>query len=248
MSSSGWRRTWVLPLLVLGGLRLASGGVDAQGGSQTVTGSIIVTGGQKPPADRSGVVLWLMPADEATRAAQAAAPPPPRARMLQRGKRFAPAVLVVRTGAAVDFPNLDPIFHNVFSLFEGKRFDLGLYESGSSRSVTFSVPGVNYIFCNIHPDMSAAVVSVETDHYTTTAAGGAFALAGVPPGRYRLHVWHDRFKPAQPSDDPRTISVPPGGLSLGTLTLVDSGRTLTQHKNKFGHDYVPPEAATPLYR
>lgn len=247
MYSSDPRRACIRLLLAVCGLGLAGGSAIGQhGAAQTVSGTVSVTGGQKAPADRNGVVVWLTPADDA--AAQVRAPSRPRARMEQRGKRFVPSVLVVRTGSVVEFPNLDPIFHNVFSLFEGKRFDLGLYEAGSSRSVAFSVPGVNYIFCNIHPEMSATVVSVETDHYATSDAGGFFTITDVPPGRYRLHVWHHRFKPTRASDYPRTVTVPSGGLSLGTVTLVDSGQVLTQHKNKFGHDYVPPNAATPIYR
>lgn len=248
LSSRPLRRLWLSMLLAALGVRVVSGPVASQGNAQAVTGTIAVSAGPQSPVDRSGVVVWLTPADEATSAAQPTAQPRSRAKILQRGKRFLPGVLVVRTGSVVDFPNLDPIFHNVFSLFEGKRFDLGLYEAGSSRSVTLSVAGVNYIFCNIHPEMSAVVVAVDTDHHATSVAAGGFSIANVPPGRYRLYVWHDRFKPEQASDFPRTVTVPAAGLSLGTLTLVDSGRVLTPHKNKFGHDYVPPDAAAPIYR
>lgn len=247
LSSSAPRRWWPVLLLVMWGVALGRGPFASQGSAPAVSGTIAVSGGQQPPADRSGVVVWLAPADETTPPVSPAAQRP-HVRMLQRGKRFLPGVLVVRSGTVVDFPNLDPIFHNVFSLFEGKRFDLGLYEAGSSRSVTMSVPGVNYIFCNIHPEMSAVVVAVESDHFATSNASGAFSMGNVPAGRYRLHLWHDRFKPEQASDYPRMVTVPAGGLSLGTLTLIDSGRVLTTHKNKFGHDYVPPDAAAPVYR
>jgi len=225
-----------------------SGPAASQGSAPAVSGTIAVTEGPKAPTDRSGVAVWLIPADEATRVAQPAARSRPRAKILQRGKRFLPGVLVVRTGSVVDFPNLDPIFHNVFSLFEGKRFDLGLYEAGSSRSVTFSVPGIHYIFCNIHPEMHAVVMTVDTEYATTSAVSGAFSIADVPAGRYQLHLWHDRFKPGQASDYPRLVTVPAEGLALGALTLVDGGRVLTPHKNKFGHDYIPPDAAAPIYR
>lgn len=248
MSFSWFRHPWLSVLLAALGVGLVSGPANSQGNAQAVSGTIAVTGGPTLPTARSGVVVWLSPADEATTIAQPAVPPRPRAKMLQRGKRFLPGVLVVVSGSVVDFPNLDPIFHNVFSLFEGKRFDLGLYEAGSSRSVTFSAPGVNYIFCNIHPEMNAVVMTVDTEHYATSAASGAFSIADVPPGRYRLHVWHDRFKPQQASDFPRLVTVPAGGLSLGTLTLLDSGRLLPPHKNKFGHDYIPPDAAAPIYK
>ena len=75
---------------------------------------------------------------------------------------FTPHILVVPVGSVVRFPNADPFFHNVFSLFDGKRFDLGLYEAGSTKEVTFSREGLSYIFCNIHPEMSAVVISLST--------------------------------------------------------------------------------------
>lgn len=233
-----------VPLFVLVAVQLG-GYAGAQTTSATVTGAIDLKGA--PAADRSGIAVWLVPAVETERGRPTDAQALPRARMTQRGKRFIPRVLVVRTGSVVDFPNFDPIFHNVFSLFEGKRFDLGLYEEGSSRSVTFSRPGVSYIFCNIHPEMSAVVVAVDSDAFTTSARNGAFSLAGVRPGRYKLHVWHDRFKPERPTDYPRDVTVPADG-SLGTITLIDSGQALATHKNKFGQDYIPPDVTSPIYR
>ena len=77
----------------------------------------------------------------------------------QREKQFVPPLTIVVRGTTVDFPNEDKIFHNVFSLFDGKRFDLGLYEAGTTRGVNFTRAGVCYVFCNIHPEMSAVVVA-----------------------------------------------------------------------------------------
>jgi plastocyanin len=101
-------------------------------------------------------VIWLEPV-------QAIAPSPPgKFTLLQKNKTFTPHLLVVPVGSIVAFPNADPFFHNVFSLFDGKRFDLGLYEAGSTRSVVFSRVGVSYIFCNIHSEMSAVVIALDT--------------------------------------------------------------------------------------
>jgi len=86
-------------------------------------------------------------------------------RLIQKDKMFTPHLLVVPIGSQVEFPNQDPFFHNVFSLFNGKRFDLGLYESGTSRSVRFDREGVSYIFCNIHPEMGAIVLALNTPYY-----------------------------------------------------------------------------------
>src|SRR6202034_2229968 len=98
-------------------------------------------------------------------------------------------LLVVPVGSSVAFPNADPFFHNVFSLFDGKRFDLGLYEAGSTRSVIFSREGVSYIFCNIHSEMSAVVIALGTPFYSIADPQGGFKLEGVPSGDYDLHVW-----------------------------------------------------------
>src|ERR1700753_2875850 len=107
--------------------------------------------------DASGAVVWLTPADQVSGYAPAK---PGHYRLVQKDKHFTPHLLVIPTGSTVDFPNQDPFFHNVFSLFDGKRFDLGLYESGTSRGVHFNRDGVSYIFCNIHPEMSAIVVTL----------------------------------------------------------------------------------------
>ena len=100
-------------------------------------------------------------------------------------------MLVVPTGSTVDFPNLDPFFHNVFSQsFNGKRFDLGLYEAHSHRTVKFDRDGVSYIFCNIHPEMGAVIVSLSTPYYGISGPhDGMVTLHSVSPGRYRLNIW-----------------------------------------------------------
>src|SRR5256885_8877747 len=110
-----------------------------------------------------------------------------RARLAQHNKSFEPHVVVVPVGSVVAFPNRDPWFHNVFSLFEGKRFDLGLYEAGTSRAVHFDRPGISYIFCNIHPQMSAVVVTLNTPYWTFSDRNGHVTIANVPVGRYALH-------------------------------------------------------------
>jgi len=121
----------------------------------TVTGQVeLVSEGSSKSAkgDRSNVVAWLTALDDRPglhTVSQGTPHQPPR--LVQKDKRFSPHVVVVPAGTSVEFPNHDPFFHNVFSLFEGKRFDLGLYEAGTTRMVRFDRTGVSYIFCNIHP-------------------------------------------------------------------------------------------------
>lgn len=213
-------------------------------GVQVVTGTVAVSGQGAGFTDRSDVVVWLSPAADMPRPGM---PQGRRFKIVQQNKRFQPHVLVVPVGSAVDFPNLDPIFHNVFSLFDGKRFDLGLYEAGTTRGVNFTRAGVCYVFCNIHPEMSAVVVAVDSPYYATSAANGSFAIADVPPGRYRLSVWHERFKPEDAAEFPKDVAIATGTSPLSPIRLVSAGRVPAPHTNKFGHEYTPPSPASPAY-
>jgi len=117
--------------------------------SQTGSGQVL---------DASQVVVWLVPTGAVQRVS--ATTQKPHYRLVQHNKRFEPSLLVVPVGSVVDFPNYDPWFHNVFSLYRGKRFDLGLYQAGAQRSVKFDRIGPSYLFCNIHPGMTGVVLAV----------------------------------------------------------------------------------------
>jgi plastocyanin len=116
---------------------------------------VVLTRNGHPVKDASRAVVWLMPLGTTVETPKQTEIP----RLTQRDKMFHPSLVVVPVGGKVEFPNQDPFFHNVFSLFEGKRFDLGLYESGTTRFVQFDKPGISFIFCNIHAQMSAAVIA-----------------------------------------------------------------------------------------
>jgi plastocyanin len=158
-------------------------------------------------------------------------------RLVQKDKMFTPHLLVVPTGSQVEFPNQDPFFHNVFSLFNGKRFDLGLYESGTSRSVRFDREGVSYIFCNIHPEMGAIVLALSTPYYGTSGENGVVALHNVPPGSYRLNVWSENGQLPNLEGSQRIVQVSTEAVHLGDITLQATADPLANHKNKFGEDY-----------
>ena len=229
---------------------LLSSGFYSQAATRgiTLTGRIRLVDPAAPQklADSSNAVVWLTPLNGAS-AAGIGDPLGPRVRLVQQHKRFEPHVLVVPVGSIVDFPNLDPFFHNVFSLFEGKRFDLGLYESGATQSVKFDRPGVCYIFCNIHPEMSAVVVVLSTRFFGVSNRTGTVAIPNIPPGRYRLGVWHERCAPAALKELPREVTVSEADNSLGTIELVESGDLIPSHKNKYGRDYDKPSPASLLY-
>ncbi len=195
----------------------------------------------------SGAVVWLTPVASTTADAAKRLPrPSERLRLTQHNKSFEPHLLVVPVGSAVEFPNRDPFFHNVFSLFEGKRFDLGLYEAGTTRSVLFDRPGVSYIFCNIHPEMSAVVITVETPYYGVSDQRGVVVIPNVPPGLYLLEVWHESSAPDMPNGGARQITISQTASSLGVLRIKATTLAHT-HKNKYGHDYDRPLPANSVY-
>jgi hypothetical protein len=157
--------------------------------------------------------------------------------LLQKNRTFIPHLQVIPVGSVVDFPNADPFFHNVFSLFEGKRFDLGLYEAGSSRSVTFSHEGLSYIFCDIHPEMSAVVLALSTPLYSIATADNSFAMRNIPSGGYRMHIWIEGVPQSVLDGLSRHLRLAPGALDLGTLSAPISRQSNMTHSNKFGTPY-----------
>ncbi len=236
--------TWRSLRLSLPMAVLCSGLIYAQ--PMTLTATVTVMNGKKKIQDASNVVLWLTPAEGTRLPPRLAVQPASRPRLVQKNKSFAPHVLVVPVGAVVQFPNRDPFFHNVFSLFEGKRFDLGLYEAGSSRDVVFDKPGISYIFCNIHAEMSAVVVVLNTPYYGTSDRRGQVLLYDVPPGRYMLRVWYEGALPDALAAMTREVTISDSASTLG-LFRVPASNLPQEHKNLYGRDYTPPSPASPAY-
>lgn len=232
---------WIIFGCALFDLALACPRAQTQG--VEVTANVVVQEKMGSPAPHkaslssAGVVIWLTSLQPDARSASTGHPGP--FRLVQKDKMFTPHLLVVPTGSSVEFPNQDPFFHNVFSLFNGKRFDLGLYESGTSRAVRFDREGVSYIFCNIHPEMGAIVLSLGTPYYGVSTAAGAVAIHNVPPGSYRLHVWSEVAQSANPVDEERIVQVGADPVRLGEIILQGVADPMEQHKNKFGEDYRP---------
>jgi hypothetical protein len=184
--------------------------------------------------DFSGVVLWLEPMN-----GRAVLPLAGRTRMTQKDKTFAPHILTVPVGTTVDFPNFDPFFHNVFSTYDGQNFDLALYRPGTSKSFTFTQPGIVRVFCNIHASMSAVIVVLDTPYFDTTRKDGAFEFHDVPPGEYYLRIFHERATPETLDALTRRITVVGDLVTLPPLAISESGYLSTPHLNKFGHVYSP---------
>ena len=212
-----------------------------------VTGQVDIVRENGSASDTGGgVVVWLTPIPNvsavATGGNQATMP-----QIVQRNKRFETPLLAVQVGTVVDFPNLDPFFHNVFSLFDGKRFDLGLYEAGATRSIRFDRPGVCYIFCNIHSEMSATVIVVDSPYFAVLDTPGEFRIASVPRGRYLLNVWAEGASPEALTAATREITVGREPAVAGTIDLEASQELIGTHSNKYGQEYDPPLFSSPIY-
>jgi plastocyanin len=183
-------------------------------------------------ANFSSVVIWLeRPGVEFIPATRM------RVQMVQDHKKFTPHILVVSTGTVVDFPNLDPIFHNAFSNFDGEIFDIGLYPPGSSRSQRFDRTGIVRVFCNIHPSMSAIILVINSRYFTKTGDDGRFSLTDVRPGTYQIHFFHERATPETLERLTRSITVTDESLALPPITISEAGYLPAAHKNKYGRDY-----------
>lgn len=183
--------------------------------------------------DYSGVAVWLEPSG-------AVHPPPPmHARMIQKDKAFQPHLLIVTVGSTVDFPNLDPVFHNAFSNYDGQIFDVGLYPPGTTRSIHFNRPGVVRVFCNIHSSMSALIVVVDTALFGVTQADGRFEISGVPEGEHNLTFFHERATQSSLAAAGRRVAVSGERVSLPPIAISETGYLAIPHQNKYGQSYPP---------
>ena len=210
---------------------------------QTLKAHIDLTRGGHRVKDASRAVVWLTPVG--TTVEPPKQDPDHIPQLVQKNKSFQPPLVVIPVGGKVEFPNHDPFFHNVFSLFEGKRFDLGLYESGTTRFVQFDKPGISFIFCNIHAEMSAVVIALATPYYAISDARGEISIPDVPTGRYQVQVFHSGVAPDTLHAQAREITVAPGTATLGTFTLAETD--VVAHKNKYGRDYDRPDPDSPAY-
>jgi plastocyanin len=182
----------------------------------SIEGSVRVQGAQRRVAERylsSGasarsvqpvppVVYLRAPSSGAT---------PTRQRLVQRDTSFSPAAIAVPVGSVVEFPNEDPFFHNVFSYSAPKRFDLGRYPQGESKSVAFDRAGVVKVYCEVHESMRAAIIVLDHAWFDVVAEDGSFAIRNVPAGRHELVVWF-------PDSAPRELTV---AVREGAVTRID---------------------------
>jgi plastocyanin len=168
----------LLAICIAGALSLPAASAVPHGDGSALHGTARLAG-----SPLANAVVWL-DAPGAPRTVSAK-----RVVLDQRDLAFSPHVLAVRVGTTVDFPNDDRVFHNVFSFRDGKVFNLGLYPVGTSRPVTFDRAGLSRIFCNIHPNMAAYVMAVDTPYFAVSRRDGTFTIADAPPRTYTFHAW-----------------------------------------------------------
>jgi plastocyanin len=183
--------------------------------------------GDKPAPDVGNAVVWLT-------SARRAAVVPDTVQIVTVDKSFRPRVVVVPVGSVVSFPNSDPFDHNVFSLSQEGAFDLGLYGRGKAKSTQFPRAGIIRVYCNVHANMTAAVVVRDSPWHAQPSGDGTFSIASVPPGEYTLHAWHERSAELPP----QTVTVGLEGLSGLEIRLDARGHKFVQHTDKLGQPYA----------
>jgi plastocyanin len=186
-------------------------------------------------SDPTQAVVYFEPA-----AAPAHAPKPPESafRLVTHNKEFSPHILPVPVGSRVQFPNQDPILHNVFSVSPGNAFDLGIYRSGPPKEKRFEQPGLVRVYCNVHQSMVAYILVLDTAHYAAPAGDGAFRLTGLPKGPGKLTVWHEQADPwSLELSLPLAEDAPPVAARLVVLRP-----KLPPHLNKTGDAYSHSDA------
>ncbi len=125
----------------------------------------------------------------------AASAPDSTVKIVQRNRTIVPHVTTIQTGTRVDFPNEDVVSHNLFSLSRGNRFNLGRYPPRESRSLVFENPGLVRLFCDIHAEMAAVILVLDTRYFARPNPDGRYRISGVPAGRYSVVAWHESARP-----------------------------------------------------
>jgi plastocyanin len=212
-------------IIIFVAVAILAGDARSKPSTGSVRGSITVTANGKAKADRTGVVVYLENVP--------GTPPTPKdhAVIRQREKQFDPPLTIVVKGTTIDFPNEDKIFHNVFSVSRPARFDLGLYKSGTAKSVEMKRTGTVDVYCNIHPEMIAKVKVLENAYYTITGRDGVFRIDNVPPGEYPVVAW------LPSGDEVKGRAVVKAGDSVEVKLTVSEVAKKETHTRKDGTPY-----------
>jgi plastocyanin len=210
---------------------------SAPGATRVAGRVVILEKDNKPTPDLGDAVVYLEGAATAGTAAT-----PITVDVAITDKMYAPHVVVVPVGSTVRFPNHDPFNHNVFSVSEPNTFDLGLYGRGEAKSQTFQHAGLVRVYCNVHPRMVAYVFVMANRLYAQPGQDGSFTIENVPPGRHRLHVWHERI----PTEVVKDVTASDAAGADLRIALDARGYKWQPHRNKYGKNY-PTNAGRERY-
>ena len=207
-----WMRAWLAGLFAaIGYLHVASACAER------LRVSVVDQAGAPVP----DAVVYATPVDaHAAAKTKATSGKRPQAVIDQIKRRFVPLVSVVQAGTAVSFPNRDNIEHDVYSFSPAKRFELHLYHGIPARPVVFDKPGLVVMGCNIHDQMIAYLLVVDTPWFAKTDAQGQASIENVRDGAYRLTVWHYRM--AEPEHPPSQDATAGGGAPVSFALQLDS--------------------------
>lgn len=200
---------------------VASTAAAAPGGK--VSGKVKVTEADGKPTPGAEVIVYVVGFTEPPGAAQV--------NIEQKGRKFVPELVAVTLGGKVTFPNRDSFLHNVFSQSTPRKFDLGSFKKGESKTKEFPQPGVVDVYCNIHPEMAATILVLPNTRHTRAAADGTFAIDGVPPGNWTVFAYTRRAtKPVSSK-----VTVTAGAETRIDLALQRGAEP--EHLNKYGEKY-----------
>ncbi|MEO8189668.1 MAG: carboxypeptidase regulatory-like domain-containing protein [Acidobacteriota bacterium] len=205
-------------------------GPAASSSAGSISGRVTIVKAGVPLPEAANTIVWIEGLHSPGASGRSS-----RAEMKSQGKKFVPRVIAVSRTGEVQFPNADPIYHNVFSVSAPNRFDLGLYRSGGSKEKRFEEPGLVRVYCNIHPQMVGFVMVVDSDYAAVTGPDGSFRFGGVPPGNWTVRAWQEEGGEAQA---PVTVRARVETPALA-LTMDASAYKAQPHKNKYGKEYPP---------
>jgi plastocyanin len=201
--------------------------VAARAKTGTVTGHVSIRKRRQLLDDRSDVIVWVAGVGQLPDTSNR------HHEIRQINREFVPRVSAVMVGTTLSFPNDDNIYHNVYSASEALRFDLGHYRGGQTETRKTERPGLVEVYCNIHHEMRAFVLVLDTSHFVQTGSDGAFTLPRVPVGAHTLSVWHPDSEPRQ-----EDITVRPDRTTDIDLTLTARPfRRRHTRKNHTAHTY-----------
>ena len=188
-----------------------------------VVGTVAVTEADGEPAKGAEVVVYVVGFKEPGAGATAT--------IVQRDRTFVPELVAITAGDSVAFPNADRFLHNVFSPSSTRKFDLGSFKRGESKTKAFPTTGVVDVYCNIHPEMAATILVVPNRAHARAKADGSFVVEGVPPGTWTVFAYTRRAsKPVS-----ARVTVAAGADTTVSLALQRGAEP--EHLNKYGEKY-----------